>query len=46
MLLLPNRQTQEAWGPSKKNAVSETGEHGTEKYSHFVFKWLYYEYIP
>ena len=24
------------------NAVSETGKHGTEKYFHFVFKWLYY----
>jgi hypothetical protein len=38
MLLLPNSQTGEVWGPSKKNALSESREQGIEKYFHFVFK--------
>jgi hypothetical protein len=31
MLVLQERQTGEAWNPQKSNALSEIGEHCTEK---------------
>jgi hypothetical protein len=40
---LPERQMDEAWGPSKINVLSEIGMQWTEKYFHFLFsrdRWV------
>ena len=40
-MLLPDKRKKPGDLP-KRNAVSETGEHGIQKYFHFFFKGLYY----